>query len=115
MYIDFPESISPQEAFNDDEEHAANLSQILEAKDKKVDAKQVAENQKHLTVKQHAQLAALLSTYTKLCRGTLGLFSSQITLQVGWKCSTSPSTCLSSSTFKSGSIQEQAPTLSWEQ
>ena len=55
-------------------EHEANLSQILEAKYQKVDVKQVAKNQKHLTVGQRDQLTALLRTYTKLFSGELGLY-----------------------------------------
>jgi hypothetical protein len=74
MYVDFLESLSPTEGFNDDEEHESNIAQILEAKFQKTNIKQVAENAKHLTVKQREQLATLLSSYNKLFSGELGLY-----------------------------------------
>ena len=67
-------SISPHEALNDDEEHESNLAQILEANYQKIEVRQVADNQKHLTNKQGDQLPGLLSTYTKLFSGKLGLY-----------------------------------------
>jgi hypothetical protein len=73
MCMDFLESLFPNEALNDDEEHESNLAQTLEAKYPKVDVKEVAQNQKHLTIKRRKELAALLSDYNKLFSGELGL------------------------------------------
>jgi threonine aldolase len=73
--MDFLESLSPNKALNDDEEHESNLAQTLEAKCQKVDVKEVAQNQNqnHLTIKEPKQLAALLSDCSKLFSRELGL------------------------------------------
>jgi hypothetical protein len=73
MCMDFLESLFPNKALNDDEEHESNLAQTLEAKYQKVDVKEVAQNQKHLTIKRRKQFAALLSDCNKLFSGELGL------------------------------------------
>jgi hypothetical protein len=50
MHVDFLDSSSPDEEIDDDDK--SNASQILEAKHQKVDGKEVAEQQTHLTSTQ---------------------------------------------------------------
>jgi hypothetical protein len=72
LYMDFLESLSPEEGINEDDETCT--SQILQAKYQKVDSKEVAEKQTHLTSTQRSDLASLLSNYKKLFNGELGLY-----------------------------------------
>ena len=72
MYIDFLDSLSPND--NNDLDNEINATQILEAKYQKVDVQEVAQKQTHLTQSQREDLAALLSKYTKLFNGELGLY-----------------------------------------
>ena len=59
---------------DDQTENEAYASEILDAKYEKMDPIQVAEQQTHLTPLQRKQLGKLLSKFTRLFDGTLGLY-----------------------------------------
>ena len=75
MYVDFLDSLSPDEEINDEDE--TNPSQILEAKYDKTDVNEVAQKQTHLTQSQRDDLSNLFKGFGKLFSGKIGLYPHQ--------------------------------------
>ena len=65
------------DVFGEDWLDSYAATSILEAKYEKVDIKDLARQQKHLTITQQQELQKVLQKYNKLFDGTLGLYPHQ--------------------------------------